>query len=330
MRPSVRAISSALFGLVLIFARAAAPAPALGQSAFITTWETTTANDTITIPTASSATDYEFTIDWGDGTTETIAGSDPDPIHGYSSAGTHTVEITGTFPHFFMDDPGDEDPNSNKLQSIEQWGSIQWESMDSAFEGAQDMTYQATDTPDLSQVTNMDQMFRGAHDFNGAIGDWNVSNVEGMGRLFKEAESFNQDISGWDVSSVTNMDEMFKNARDFNQDLNGWDVSSVTSMFEMFASAENFNGDISDWDVSNVTFMRFMFRSASAFNQDIGDWDVSSVGNMSRMFANATAFDQDLGQWDVSNVTSFDGGFNTGFLEGVELSAANYDALLIG
>jgi len=37
-----------------------------------------------------------------------------------------------------------------------------------------------------------------------------------------------------------------------------------------------------------------------------------------------------LGQWDVSNVTSFDGGFNTGFLEGVELSAANYDALLIG
>ena len=326
----------------------------LDPDAFATTWEVGS-GDEVTLPTdgGSDRTDYDFTVNWGDGTTEQFSGDDPDPSHEYSDEGFYTIQVTGTFLHFYLD--GDDfDSNSDRLRSIDQWGSIRWESMDSAFEGAQDMTYQATDTPDLSQVTNMYQMFRGARDFNGAIGDWNVSNVEGMGRLFKEAESFNQDISGWDVSSVTDMDDMFKNARDFNQGLNGWDVSSVTSMFEMFASAENFNGDISDWDVSNVTFMRFMFRSASAFNQDIGDWDVSSVTdmdsmfqnatsfnqnigewdvssveNMSRMFANATAFDQDLGRWDVSNVTSFDG-FNTGFLEGVELSAANYDALLIG
>ena len=45
--------------------------------------------------------------------------------------------------------------NADKLQSIEQWGDIQWESMRRAFAGAKNMVYNATDTPDLSAVTDM-------------------------------------------------------------------------------------------------------------------------------------------------------------------------------
>jgi PKD repeat protein len=74
--------------------------PTAAQDAFITTWETTSANESITIPTKGgfSVIDYTFEIDWGDGTVETIVGDDPDPVHTYASAGTHTVAITGTFP----------------------------------------------------------------------------------------------------------------------------------------------------------------------------------------------------------------------------------------
>ena len=41
------------------------------------------------------------------------------------------------------------------------------------------------------------------------ISDWDVSNVTDMSELFLDLESFNQDIGKWDVSNVTNMDAMF-------------------------------------------------------------------------------------------------------------------------
>jgi len=41
------------------------------QNDFITTWETTTASETITIPTNTAAHTYNYTVDWGDGTTTT-------------------------------------------------------------------------------------------------------------------------------------------------------------------------------------------------------------------------------------------------------------------
>ena len=282
--------------------------PARAQDAFITTWETTSANESITIPTNGgfSVTNYNFTIDWGDGTVETITGDDPDPSHVYAFAGTYSVAITGTFPHLFLDatlgGEGDRN-NAAKIQSVEQWGSIEWESMESAFAGAENMVLNAADVPDLTNVADMNSMFEDAVKFNGYIGDWNVSNVTDMGSMFNAAEAFNQDIGGWDVSNVTDMSYMFHYAKAFNQDIGDWDVSSVTDMTNMFSLTDEFNQDIGSWDVSNVTDMSYMFRYAKAFNQDIGGWDVSSATDVSNMFRTAESFNQDIGGWDVSNVT---------------------------
>lgn len=328
------------------------------SSAFITTWQTTQADETITIPTKESDTDYDFEIDWGDGTTETISGSNPNPSHTYDDAGVYTVEITGTFPSIYLDawHWGDGDAqNAEKLKSIEQWGSIEWESMANAFAGAANMTYNVSDVPDLSNVTDMSRMFMDAQSFNGDISDWDVSNIENMntmffgaeafdsniggwdvssvtnmGHMFNQAESFNQDIGNWNVSSVGDMSAMFQHAKSFNQDISSWDVSGAYDMGGMFSFASKFNQDIGGWDVSGVTNMRFMFQSATNFNQDIGQWEVSNVVDMSAMFVNATEFDQNLGEWDVSGVTSFDDDFSGGFLEGGELSPLNYDKLLHG
>jgi len=277
--------------------------------AFITTWETTSSNESITIPTENSSVDYDFEIDWGDGTTDTITGADPDPSHTYSSAGTYSVEITGVFPRIFLDAfNGGSEANAKKLQSIDQWGSIQWESMEAAFMGAQNMTYNANDTPDLSDVTSMENMFVDAESFNGDIGDWDVSSVTNMHFMFGGADSFNQDIGDWDVSSVTNMAFMFETARSFNQDIGDWDVSSVENMEGMLNNAGSFNQDIGGWDVSSVTNMHSMFGGADSFNQDIGGWDVSNVTDMSSMLV-ADSFNQDIGGWDVSNVTDMSGMF---------------------
>jgi surface protein len=309
-------------------------ATAQNADAFITTWEITTPGDSITIPTNFDAGPYDFTVKWGDGTMDTVSGDDPDPTHVYNSAGVYTVEITGTFPQFFLDaantpeSTGDPD-NAEKLRSIEQWGDIQWTSMAFAFAGADSLTYAASDTPDLSNVESMRYMFESTNRFNGDIGDWDVSNVTNMNHMFDGAERFNQDIGGWTVDSVTTMNSMFTNARSFNQDIGGWDVSRVTSMDAMFFGASAFNQDLSKWDVSSVGSMADMFHDASSFNGNVSGWDVSNVEDFNRMFQDASSFDQDLGDWDVSNAASF-GNPLRNFLSGTDLSTPNYDALLIG
>ncbi len=49
----------------------------------------------------------------------------------------------------------------------------------------------------------------GAHKFNQDLNEWNVSNVTNMERMFKGAKSFNGRIDNWNVESVTELDETF-------------------------------------------------------------------------------------------------------------------------
>ena len=257
--------------------------------AFITTWETTAAGESITIPGTGT-----YTVNWGDGATDTdVTGS---ATHTYATAGNHTVHISGGLTAITL---GDNATNAAKLRSIDQWGSIAWTSMQSAFQDAVGMTYGAADAPNLSGVSDMGSMFRSAGSFNGDLSSWDVSSVTSMDFMFYNAGSFDSDISGWDVSSVTSMDFMFYNAGSFDSDISGWDVSSVTNMHRMFNGASDFNQPLGDWDVSSVTDMSSMFALAFSFNQPLGDWDVSGVTDMNNMFLSAAAFSQNLGNWYI-------------------------------
>ena len=284
---------------------------------FITTWRTVWNKEEINIPT-NSGSSYNYTVDWGDGSSDThLAG---DATHRYASPGIHTVTITGDFPHVYFD----WSPGANKIRTVEQWGDIQWASMERAFAGCKNLEINATDAPDLSAVTNMSFMFTKADAFNQDIGRWDVSNVTSMSLMFYGATAFNQDIGSWDVSNVTNMLGMFWNATAFNRDIGSWDVSNVTSMLGMFWNATSFNRDVGSWDVSNVTTMRSMFQDATSFNRDVGSWDVSNVISMRSMFQDATSFDQDLGNW-TSNATD-----RLDMFGGSGLDGTHYSATLVG
>ena len=299
--------------------------------AFITTWRVEASTRTAVIitntPTLSGGS---YTVDWGDGTTRSvydcIAEMECNAMHGYKRIGDYQVIIEGAgFQNIVVDTLAG---NAARLLAIEQWGTIGWTTMASAFRNAVNMQYTATDTPDLARVTDMNAMFskasafngnlddwdvsdvtnmrsmlKDAIAFNGVIASWNVGNVTNMESMFEFAGAFNQNIGAWDVSNVIGMELMFNGAVAFNQDIGGWDVRNVTSMTGMFGSAEAFNHDIGAWDVRNVTSMTSMFGSAEAFNHDIGAWDVSNVIGMELMFNGAVAFNQDIGGWDVSNVT---------------------------
>ncbi|WP_196894362.1 BspA family leucine-rich repeat surface protein [Aureivirga marina] len=254
-----------------------------------------------------------FTVDLGDGNTLSNTNLIPGIIHyTYANPGVYTITVSGNINRVYYDDiayyPDDIENLKSKVKSVEQWGTAQWITMEGAFGGLRNLVINAVDTPDLSQVTNMSEMFRSAQSFNQNINNWDVSNVTDMEGLFRFAKIFNQPLNNWDVSNVTNMEKMFQSANKFNQPLDNWDVSNVVNMSGMFFSAYYFNQNINNWDVSNVTNMSFMFFNFNAaaiestFNQPLNNWDVSNVVNMSSMFHNARAFNQPLNNWDTSNV----------------------------
>ena len=295
-----------------------------GATPFITTWETTVASESITIPTNTNNHIYNYSVDWGDGNSDSdLTG---DAMHTYSNAGTHTVSITGIFPAIYFFSNSSDD---GKIKTIEQWGNQNWQSMNGAFSGCSNLTYNATDKPDLSETTIMDYMFDQCPMFNGAIGDWDVSTITSMVGTFSKATVFNQDLNDWDMSNVTTLSNLFSNARAFNGNITGWDVGKVTSMNSTFNQATSFNQDISSWDVSNVIAMSSMFQVTSSFDQDLSAWDVSKVQSMRLMFWSAK-INQNFGAWNLKSINSASTSSMWRMLNLTQTSVANYDACLIG
>ena len=334
----------------------AAPLRALTDD-FVITVQTdnpgTSSSTQFTIPTYPWET-YNYNVDCdNDGDDEVTAQTEDYTCdYGTGNEGTYIIRIkdnseSGTgFPMIYFNNSGDKD----KLLTVEQWGSGKWTSMSRAFYGCSNLAGQASDSPDLSNVTDMTSMFQGATVFNQDISGWDTSQIQYMGYMFYSATAFNQDIGGWDTSNVVKMGSMFKHASAFNKDIGGWITSSVNNMESMFYGASTFNQDIGSWDTSHVTILGSMFYNATAFNKDIGGWNTSSANSMASMFFGASAFNQDISGWDTSHVsamfymfwdaTSFDqdlGGWDVTALtsasdmfHGATLSPVNYDALLIG
>ena len=112
----------------------------------------------------------------------------------------------------------------------------------------------------------------------GPIASWDVSDVTDMDALFKDMKDFNEDISRWNVSNVLCMSGMFRGAHSFNGNLSGWEVGRVQSMTFMFGFATSFNGDLSRWNVSSVKHMSAMFGGATSFDRQLdGAWSTSTA-----------------------------------------------------
>ena len=274
--------------------------------AFVTTWDVTATPYTVSIPLEvhSGGT---ITIDWGDGSTPEPVATNDTETYTYSGPGEYQVSMTGDLARINL---GAADSTATKLASIDSWGDIAWATMDGAFRGASGMVYDATDVPNLSGVSSMQNMFRDAETFDGDLSGWDVSSIENMDGMFRGTESFNSDLSDWDTSGATDMRKMFQGALKFNGDISSWDTTGVTHMDSMFQDTNTFNGDISAWDTSSVDQMAYMFATAIAFNRDISGWDVLSVTDMRSMFFEATNFNSDISGWDVSSVEYMHGMFD--------------------
>merc|ERR1711892_1302271 len=190
---------------------------------------------------------------------------------------------------------------------------------------------------DVSKVTSMREMFRGASSFNQPLGSWQVGQVTNLLLMFYQASAINQDISGWNVSQATDMRYFLDSASAFAacntmaldtsscpniavhdsfeaQNPSRWEYtySAKTYLSQAVAqwssnatSARERFGPISAWDVTAVTDMANLFHRNSGFDEDINAWEVSKVTSMHEMFRGASSFNQPLGSWQVGQVTDF-------------------------
>jgi len=287
---------------------------------FKMTFDTSTTK-TISIPGSTGS----WTINWGDGTTETAQSGTVSHTYG-ASVTQPTVEIgaqSDTVP--FTSVVMNSSSSKTLLIDIPQWGSVQWSTFNNAFRGCNNSSMQisATDSPDFSQDPDTTFMFYQADLNNSDMSHWDLTGLTETKNMFRRSSSTNgfsgTTFGDWDTSNVTSLYAMFMESSLGTQNLNSWDTSSVESI-SSFMYITGGNPNISNWDTSRVTSMAYAFARATSFNSDLsvktvsaGDsptgvsyqaWDVSSVTSMENMFREATSFNQDISDWNVSSVQS--------------------------
>ena len=214
----------------------------------------------------TTSTGLNIDVDWGDGSAIENITVHTNAIHTYATAGTYTIQVTGSLLGWQFNDGGDK----RKIININSWGIFN-ASLNRAFYGCSNLTSSATDAPIITSTS--------------------------LERFFQSCTVFNQNISNWNVSNVTNTALMFAGATAFNQDIGSWNVSNVTNMFGMFLDALSFNNggssSIGNWNTSKVTRMSNfglgMFQGATAFNQDIGSWNISNVTDFTNFMSGKSA-----------------------------------------
>lgn len=191
---------------------------------------------------------YDFTVEWGDGTSNDVTSADGfyGSVHDYAVAGIYEVKIYGTFPRFFLN----RGLERRKLLEIKSWGSIAWQDFGNAFHGAVNMQVTAQDVPDLTAVTSIAAIFTETTAMTGASANWqwDTSGVQQMSRAFEDATLFNGNISSWETSQVTDMSTMFLRASSFNQDLSSWNVDQVVNYL-------NFSSNANAWALPKPLFI---------------------------------------------------------------------------
>lgn len=248
---------SHLLSLLLLVLFIGITTASFGQTPFVTVWQTDNIgprNETDSNQIRFPATG-DFSYSWVDvnntSSTDSGIGTGPTTIT-FPQAGTYELSVT----------PRDSTPfnrisfceycrgDQEKLIEIKNWGAIQWTEFQ--FNGCYNLKISATDTPDLSNVSDMAFVF--SH-----------SGVDTI-----------PNVNDWDISNVTDLSNSFAYTK-FNQPLDNWDVSNVTDMSFMFDGDSVFNQPLDTWNMSKVQFIAYMFRDASSFDQSLATWDLDSL-----------------------------------------------------
>ena len=288
-------------------------------------------------PSMNTLNTFPFTVDWGDGTVESIALSDlvsnrlqhvydtsayPRPVIQYGRADdvgqVFTTGASGSQPT----------ASRNVVRFIKQIGNIPWKQL---------RFYQYANATSKVQLTDIP-------DFSGA--GLHAGQTSFASLMYQSSKLNIANISEWDVSTITTASSMFYQANLPSQDFSKWDTSSQRAgqsapgianiLFLTFTDNNAFNGDVTNWFTTRATQAPQTFSACTVFNQDVSTkyisaansptgaayiaWDTKNITNMASMFVNASAFNKDISNWDTSSVTNFYTTFSNAFAFNQDIS----------
>lgn len=226
---------------------------------FISTW-----NPSLTSTGSSLATQvrlplisggqYNFVVDWGDGTSNTITSfSSPDATHTYATTGNKQIQIKGTFNGFAFNNTGDR----LKLLSIERWGC-----------------FRLTGTSVFYGCTNLN--------LSTVADGLNLFGATGFSSLFRECTSLTSiaNLDKWDTSNIVSMANVFLNCTSFNQDISTFSFLNCTSANNMMLGKSSAN-------YSAVFYDKLLISMANQ-NMNFNSW-VAGFGTVKRTASNVEA-----------------------------------------
>ena len=256
----------------------------------------------------SQGSNPNYNIDWGDGDTD--SGVTANSIsHTYLSNGFYDIKIDGVFginmgSALLVD--------RAKLTKLKNWGTSEAQllSLYQAFMGCSNMTYEATDYPDL---TNLDP---------------SSTSHSKLQKLFDGCTSITSlDLSNWqNTSNITSLSSTFSNVKNTTSvNITGWDTSNITTFINAFKGVgyDSKNAVITapnlDLTSCTSTGTQTMFMDARCTSIDVSGWTFNSGTNydLYRAFYRTWVTTIDLSSWvnckisrakgmfrDVENVTT--------------------------
>lgn len=227
---------------------------------FVSVWRIPADNLSADLPLVDGY-EYNFTVDWGDGSplSRVVSFDDLNAHHNYSQEGDFIVTIRGQVQSLNFD----SSTNNAHLKIIEvtDLGNVGWVNLSHAFAGCANLT--SFSGGETSSVTDMSSMFE------------------------DDSALVNLDLSSFNTSNVNTMDSMFAQVENLTSlDLSSFDTSKVTNMSHMFYSATSLvSVNLSSFNTSNVLFMNSMFAGDSSLTTlDLSSFNTSSVLTMNSIF----------------------------------------------
>ena len=230
---------------------------------FISVWDTrnltegSSADNQIRLPLVSDGV-YNFTVDWGDGTSNTItAWNQAETTKTYAVPGIYTVQITGNIRGWRFANAGDR----NKIIEVRQCGCLVLLG-GNVFWNCNNLVWTATDR---LMTTGND-----------------------IGGLLRAANLANPDISRWDFSGITVIWLLFS-VTSFNRPIDALANARIVNIIGAFGSS-SFNQPVNMLRMQHCVDITSMFHGNTTFNHSCGAWDIRSVTNATDFRTAGTGF----------------------------------------